>query len=140
MRFHLQGLANRLPRQISGGQQQRVALARALARRPQALLLDEPFSALDLPLKMELWDLIREIRDGLRIPIVVVTHDPSTLGPWPITSSSTGPDRVLRSDVPGGCCGARTRRSCAPWWSTGRASVTCRDWASGFELDTVSPN
>jgi molybdate transport system ATP-binding protein len=99
-RFHLQGLADRLPRQISGGQQQRVALARALARRPKALLLDEPFSALDLPLKIELWDLIREIRDGLDIPVVVVTHDPvdaRTLADHLIVYRA---GRVLRSDAP----------------------------------------
>lgn len=75
-RFHLEGLAGRRPREISGGQKQRVALARALARRPHALLLDEPFSALDLPLRVELWDLIAETRASLNIPVIVVTHDP----------------------------------------------------------------
>jgi molybdate transport system ATP-binding protein len=75
-RFHIEDLAHRLPRQISGGQRQRVALARTLARRPRALLLDEPFSALDLPLKTELWQLIREVNESVGIPIVVVTHDP----------------------------------------------------------------
>ena len=74
--FRLQGLGCRRPREISGGQRQRVALARALARRPRALLLDEPFSALDLPLRTELWDLIRDVREQFRIPVLVVTHDP----------------------------------------------------------------
>jgi molybdate transport system ATP-binding protein len=74
--FHIQDLAKRLPREISGGQRQRVALARTLVRQPRALLLDEPFSALDLPLKIELWELIREINEDLNIPILVVTHDP----------------------------------------------------------------
>lgn len=75
-RFHLEGLVGRHPREISGGQRQRVALARALARNPHVLLLDEPFSALDLPLRVELWELLAETRSSLNIPVIVVTHDP----------------------------------------------------------------
>ena len=98
--FHIEDLARRLPREISGGQRQRVALARALAARPEALLLDEPFSALDLPLKNELWALISQIRETMRIPIVVVTHDPvdaRTIADRLIVYQR---GRVLRSGVP----------------------------------------
>ena len=71
----LEGLEHRLPRQISGGQQQRVALARALARPVDALLLDEPFSALDESLLADLRAELLRIRSELAIPIVFVTHD-----------------------------------------------------------------
>jgi molybdate transport system ATP-binding protein len=74
-RVHLQGLEHRFPSALSGGQQQRVALARALARDPEVLLLDEPFSAVDQvtrrKLRIEMLQLTRE----LNIPIVLVTHD-----------------------------------------------------------------
>lgn len=73
--FHLVGLEERLPSEISGGQQQRVALARALIRRPGLLLLDEPFSALDLPLRREMQQFLKEIRDEFNIPVILVTHD-----------------------------------------------------------------
>jgi sulfate transport system ATP-binding protein len=71
----LAGLGNRMPRQLSGGQQQRVALARALAHRPQVLLLDEPFGALDARIRMELRRTIREIQRELSVTTIFVTHD-----------------------------------------------------------------
>jgi len=71
----LAGLGGRMPRQLSGGQQQRVALARALAHRPEVLLLDEPFGALDAKVRLELRRTIREIQRELGITTVFVTHD-----------------------------------------------------------------
>lgn len=67
--------ALRKPAQLSGGQQQRVALARALAREPQLLLLDEPFSAVDQMNRAGLYSLLAQLRADLNIPIVLVTHD-----------------------------------------------------------------
>ena len=72
---HLGGLEDRLPRELSGGQQQRVALARALARDPQVLLLDEPFSAVDQVTRRRLQRELAQMRRRLKIPIVLVTHD-----------------------------------------------------------------
>ncbi len=73
--LRLGGLENRLPSEISGGQKQRVALARALVRRPDALLLDEPFSALDTPIRLEMRKVLNGIRREFGIPVVLVTHD-----------------------------------------------------------------
>jgi molybdate transport system ATP-binding protein len=72
---NMPGLADRKPAQLSGGQQQRVALARALARRPRALLLDEPFSAVDRATREGLYAEILSLREHLKMPVVVVTHD-----------------------------------------------------------------
>ncbi|MCC5988885.1 MAG: molybdenum ABC transporter ATP-binding protein [Pararhodobacter sp.] len=72
---NLHGLAERRPAQLSGGQQQRVALARALARRPQVLLLDEPFSAVDRATREKLHGEIIALRAHLQMPVVLVTHD-----------------------------------------------------------------
>ena len=71
----LDGLEDRYANQLSGGQQQRVALARALARQPEALLLDEPLSALDAKIRLRLRGEIRKIQQDLGITTVYVTHD-----------------------------------------------------------------
>ncbi|MCL4474014.1 MAG: ATP-binding cassette domain-containing protein [Actinobacteria bacterium] len=73
--FRLGGLEGARPREISGGQKQRVALARALIGRPELLMLDEPFSALDRPFRARMQNIIRDIRSEFSIPVILVTHD-----------------------------------------------------------------
>jgi molybdate transport system ATP-binding protein len=68
-------LANRRPRGFSGGEAQRVALARAMAMQPRVLLLDEPFSALDRDLRIQLAREVRGLVDELGLPAVQVTHN-----------------------------------------------------------------
>jgi len=71
----LGNLGGRFPHELSGGQQQRVALARALAPRPQLLLLDEPFSNLDVDLRERLAGEVREILKATDTTAILVTHD-----------------------------------------------------------------
>lgn len=71
----LAALGDRFPHQLSGGQQQRVALARALVTHPRVLLLDEPLSALDAKVRVQLRDEIRRIQLSLGITTLFVTHD-----------------------------------------------------------------
>ncbi|MBO9368209.1 MAG: ABC transporter ATP-binding protein [Chloroflexi bacterium] len=73
--IQLEDYGGRYPYQLSGGQQQRVALARALAIRPRLLLLDEPLSALDAKIRLELRQEIRRIQQALGITTIYVTHD-----------------------------------------------------------------
>jgi len=83
-------LAKRRPRTFSGGEAQRVALARALARSPELVLLDEPFSALDRDLRAQLTSLVRELSREMRVPIVHVTHS--------VAEARLLADQVIRLD------------------------------------------
>lgn len=74
--LNIEGLEDRYPAQLSGGQKQRVALARALAPKPDILLLDEPFSALDMIVRMKLRERIKRIQKELMIPVLFITHNP----------------------------------------------------------------
>lgn len=71
----LKPLIKKYPQELSGGEKQKVALARSLMTKPKALLLDEPFSALDFDIRKKLQDEIIEIQKIWDIPFVLVTHD-----------------------------------------------------------------
>ncbi len=75
--LELAPLLKRPPARLSGGERQRVALARALAPQPQLLLLDEPFSALDLARKTELWSALENYLQPRGIATLLVSHDPA---------------------------------------------------------------
>ncbi|GAB7082144.1 ATP-binding cassette domain-containing protein [Megalodesulfovibrio paquesii] len=75
--FGLAEVQHNLPGQLSGGQKQRVALARILVLRPRVLLLDEPFSALDAPLKAVMRAELKRVLEKFNIPLILVTHDPA---------------------------------------------------------------
>jgi len=98
--FRLHGLENKLPAEISGGQKQRVAFARALVRRPDVLLLDEPFSALDNPLRVEMRAFLLQVRKDFDIPVVLVTHDVVEAYTMPDTLIVYANGRVVQKGTP----------------------------------------
>ncbi len=73
--FGLEGLERRYPHQLSGGQRQRVAIARALAPKPNVLLLDEPFGAVDAKIRQELREWLVTLHHDLNVTTIFVTHD-----------------------------------------------------------------
>ena len=98
--FHLKGLEEKYPSELSGGQKQRVAFARALMRKPYALLLDEPFSALDNPLRIEMRQFLIDIKKNFDVPIVFVTHDSSEAFAVADTMIVYSDGKVLQSGSP----------------------------------------
>lgn len=77
-RFDLVRLARKYPHELSSGERQRVAMARALASEPRFLLWDEPLSALDVDTRDTLLRLLRELIEREHLPLLLVTHDPTT--------------------------------------------------------------
>ena len=77
--FELVDVAGQRPTELSGGQRQRTALARALVHSPRALLLDEPFSALDPELRERMRSELDELLQRIDIPVLMITHDPEDL-------------------------------------------------------------
>ena len=96
----LEGMDDRLPTQLSGGQQQRVAVARALAHKPEVLLLDEPFGALDAKIREELRRTIRQVQRELGITTVLVTHDQEEAFALADRIGVMNLGRLLESDKP----------------------------------------
>lgn len=73
--FNIRTLSDSYPQELSGGQRQRVALVRALVRKPEILLLDEPFSAMDIILRAKMREEMAAIQQRFDVPIVMITHD-----------------------------------------------------------------
>jgi molybdate transport system ATP-binding protein len=107
----LSELADARPDRLSGGQRQRVALLRALAKSPRALLLDEPFSALDPLLRAQMRREVRATCQALDTPTLLITHDPEDVAEFGGTVVLYDQGRVRRvepfADGPEGGPGAR---------------------------------
>jgi molybdate transport system permease protein len=145
---HLEALLDRYPHELSGGQQQRVALARALAMEPDALLLDEPLSALDPHLRRRMEQQLRELLSSYSGAAVFVTHDRNeayrlcdelvVMAQGRVEAS--GPKRDLFDD-PGTIGAARVTgcRNLAAFETAGRHTIFVKPWNCTLQLGHPVP-
>jgi molybdate transport system ATP-binding protein len=96
--FDIAHLASSLPIDLSGGQRQRAALARALIGKPDLLLLDEPFSALDTMLRVKLREELLRIKARFNVPVIMITHDPEDIRVFAETLVTYEAGRVCKVD------------------------------------------
>ena len=134
------------PHQMSGGQQQRVALARALAIRPQVLLLDEPLSALDAKVRVQLREEIRRIQTELGITTLFVTHDQEEALAISDRVGVMSQGRLEQLATPARSTSGRRRRSSpsssaspTPSAVRPRAAASCLPGAAGCPLRWPTP-
>ena len=104
----LAGFANRDPATLSGGQRARIALLRTLAARPEALLLDEPFAKLDSELRNRFRHFVFEHGRRLRLPTLLVTHDPAD------AAAASGPVVTLAPAPPAAVFGGQSAAEAGP--------------------------
>jgi ABC-type Fe3+/spermidine/putrescine transport system ATPase subunit len=138
-RVHMREFAERLPAQLSGGQQQRIALARALITNPRVLLLDEPLSALDEFLRLQMRGELRRIQNEFGISFIHVTHTQmeaialadmvvvmdqatSSRPPRPATCSTVRAPRTWRAFSAGRTCSRARSPTPVPVWSPSTAA------------------
>jgi molybdate transport system ATP-binding protein len=98
--LEISALMGREPGELSGGEQKRVALGRALCSAPRLLLLDEPFAGLDLKLRQKLRGLLLRVRDQVRVPMLLVSHEPADVQALCDTTLVLDRGRVIRHGAP----------------------------------------
>jgi ABC-type Fe3+/spermidine/putrescine transport system ATPase subunit len=135
-RVGLGGLEGRKPQELSGGQRQRVALARALARRPQVILLDEPYSALDPVLRERLRLEVRALLKETGVTAIHVTHDPEEAMLLGDRVGVMSKGRLLEVGTPQGLY--REPRTLAAFLAFGRTNLLPEDGhLLGFRYEEV---
>ena len=121
-KFQLEGLGDRLPGDLSGGQQQRVALARIMAYEPDVILLDEPFSALDVFLKDRLQQEMIEMLSDYAGTVILVSHSRDEIYRFS--------DELLIMDAGNAICFGKTREIFAdPQWKDAARLTGCKNIA-----------
>ena len=132
----LTGLADSYPHELSGGQQQRVALARALAPRPRLLLLDEPFSNLDVALRERLGQEVRDILKAAGATAILVTHDQNEAFAMADKVGVMDQGRIMQWDTPYNLYHQPANRTVANFIGQGvlLPGVVCADACIQIEL------